>query len=443
MAAMEVDYKYKPDKHKCHTGICTIDELHNAHMTKFKKNLETIPQKKNELRKIEEELQRINEYAKENPLNMNGGMLKRKMFLEDEASKKKDEISDIEKHRGEMAYFGKITDIIYDYYDLTNGNFYNNKFEKTDNTFNNDQPDTKSDKIDISDELLKLTMANKLNKIKRPVKKRNKKIEDTNRKTIMSYLINADEKLEDKSLRSRATLEKEYMAIINKNVFNNKKLPMSKKCEKCGTQMIIIYTESLLCCPNPKCGEAETIFIEYEVPSQKDTFNEKPKYPYRRIGHCIEKLNQFQSKGSTNVPASVFRMLEEELKKHNMCRKDISINFIEKMLKKHKMSNHYENVMYLYSQLTDTPPMTLTRKEIDIIISMFLKAEELYYTKYKPPDRDNFLKYSFTLHKIFLTIEKPDYAKCFKLLKSHSKMKQQESIWKNICDDAGWPYHSS
>ncbi len=90
--------------------------------------------------------------------------------------------------------------------------------------------------------------------------------------------------------------------------------------------------------------------------------------------------------------------------------------------------------------MTGTQPMVLTRAEIDLVIAMFLKAEELYYTKYKPPDRDNFLKYSFTLHKIFMTMNKPDHAQYFKLLKSPWKMKQQEAIWKNICLDVGWPY---
>jgi len=63
--------------------------------------------------------------------------------------------------------------------------------------------------------------------------------------------------------------------------------------------------------------------------------------------------------------------------------------------------------------------------------------------KYKPKNRNNFLKYTFVLNKIFLTIGLSDIADYFKLLKSPIKMKEQERIWKQICLDLSWKYHSS
>ena len=35
------------------------------------------------------------------------------------------------------------------------------------------------------------------------------------------------------------------------------------------------------------------------------------------------------------------------------------------------------------------------------------------------------------------------YAKCFPLLKSREKLKQQDNIWKNICNDLGWEFQAS
>jgi hypothetical protein len=32
----------------------------------------------------------------------------------------------------------------------------------------------------------------------------------------------------------------------------------------------------------------------------------------------------------------------------------------------------------------------------------------------------------------------PEFARCFTLLKSREKLKEQEKIWKNICQDLNW-----
>jgi len=113
------------------------------------------------------------------------------------------------------------------------------------------------------------------------------------------------------------------------------------------------------------------------------------------------------------------------------------------MLKKHRLSEYYENIMYIYSKITGKPPQHISRDEYELVLKMFTEAEEMYEKKYKPASRNNFLKYTFVLNKIFLTIGRPDIAEHFKLLKSPEKLKQQERVWQKICVDLGWKYHSS
>jgi hypothetical protein len=393
------------------------------------------------------ELKEIESSTKDRPINLDLDLLKKRGFVKKEIVKLKKEISDIENFSNEMSYFGKTADIIYDYYELTDGMFYNNTFNKKENDLKViSETSERSDKIMISDELLTLTNLNKTRKIKKPVKRRNKNEDIVPQKTVMNFLLGADNGVEENNTDtvSKATLEDEYMLMMDKDYACVKsKVNLLRKCKECGSDMRIVYNESILCCENPNCAISESIFIESDMPSHKDSFNEKPKYPYKRIAHCVEKLNQFQSKGSTNVPSSIFTILEEEVKKHNMDKSEITTVFLEKILKKHKLSGHYENIMYIYSHMTGTPPMTLTREEIDKVLKMFLEAEDVYVAKYKPDDRHNFLKYSFVLHKIFLTLKKDNHAKYFKLLKSPWKMKQQEKIWKKICTEKGWDYYSS
>ncbi len=462
---MSIDYKYKPDKHKYRVGIRTIDEIHKEHLEKFRKNRESLPEKKNQLMEYEAKLKELRNFKtqyveSEDQLDdqidqtddANSGELdiqtlnygKLKSSIKSKISKLKKEIYTTENFIDEMDYFSKTGDVIYDYYDLTNGLLYNNTFDKNEKEIE-DNINSSGKRVAVSDELLAITNTNKKKKLKKPVKKRNKKENDKPQKTIMSFLLGSDEdpdEQDEKASDCRATLQNEYLIMVDKEYACSKtKINPIKRCRECGIDKVIMHAESIITCP--KCGESEEIFIESDVPLHKEAFMEKPKYPYRKINHLIEKLNQFQSKETANIPDFVFNTLNDEIKKHGFNEEDISMEFLEKMLKKHRLSSYYEHNMYIFSKITKTPPPIVTREETDIILKMFNQAEDTYEKKYKPKDRNNFLKYSFVLHKIFLTLHKPTHAKYFKLLKSGTKLKQQEKVWQNICFDHGWEYYAS
>jgi hypothetical protein len=439
---MSVDYKYKPDKHKFRTNNKTIDELHQEHLEKFRKNRENIPEKKSKLASYKNELEELNK-QNTGKINLNLKLLNDKKMIENNIKKLEEEIKTAENFEEEMNYYSRAGDVIYDYYNITNGVLYNNNFNLKEEEEKKTKKDNKT--INISDELLEITMANKKRKLKKPIKRRNKKREIKPKKTVMSYLLGSDDEKDSKEEEDKlckAKLENEYLIMVDKDYACSKakKSPLVK-CKTCNIYKVLVYTESILSCP--KCGKSEQVILDTDTNTNSDVYNEKPKYPYKRIGHCIEKLNQFLCKGNTNIPPEVFYVLNEEIKKHSLSIQDVSIKFIEKMLKKHMMSEHYENIMYIYSKITGIPPKTITREEYELILKMFLEADELYEKKYKPKTRNNFLKYTFVLNKIFLSIGKPDHAKYFKLLKSPTKMKEQESIWKLICDDKGWDYYGS
>lgn len=449
---MSVDYKYKPEKHKFRVNLKTIDEIHNERLDEFKKNRELIPDKKRRLTVLEQELEELEEANKGRPIGLDFETLKRRNTLRQMVGTLTKEISSIENYNAEMEYWSRAGDVLCDYYDITNGVLYGKNFDgkSIDNNANDD--DNKSDKqnnsdnnsrIIFSDELLAITNLNRKRKLKKPVRKRNKKIEMTQTRSIMSILLGDDDQDNGKDNKTcKASLQNQYLLMMDKEYACSKsKLSMAKKCRKCNTDTIIIYNESIITCP--KCGESEEIFIESDMPSQRETFAEKPKYPYKKLGHCIEKLNQFLCKGTANIPPEVFTKLNDEIEKNNMTNEEVTITFLETMLKKHRLSEYYENIMYIYSKITGKPPQHISRDEYDLVLKMFKEAEEVYELKYKPATRNNFLKYTFVLNKIFLTIGRPDIAEHFKLLKSPEKLKQQERIWQKICNDLGWKYHSS
>lgn len=475
---MSVDYKYKPNKHTIRKSAKTIDEMHKEIVNEFKKNRDLIPSKKKKIANLEKELSNL---SNKGSINLDIDTLKKKSNIRKEIKKLNDEIEAIENYNDEMNYYSRTGDVIYDYYDLTNGMLYGKDFNcdefdqmqqaqaQTHNsntlidsennaTFSDTSPNQTNDnnsnkddnpkkaKIVISDELLAITNQNRIRKLKRPVKKRNKKNNSLQAKSVMSFLLGPDDEKEEdeeeKNILCRATLQTEYLVMMDKEyACTLSKTNNIRKCKVCGVDLTVLYNESIATCP--ECGEFDEIVIESDIPSHRETFNDKPKYPYRRIGHCIEKLNQFLCKGTANIPQDVFNVLDEEIKKHGLNKDEITIKFLEKMLKKHRLSDYYEYIMFIYSKITNTSPQTITREEHELVLKMFAEANEVYEKKFKPKNRNNFLKYTFVLNKIFLTINKKKIASYFKLLKSPYKMKEQERIWQLICNDLGWKYYGS
>lgn len=437
---MSIDYKYKPDKHKYRVNLKSLDEIHKEQINDFEKKHESLPEKRVRLNVLEKELFDM-ENCKEHMSNINFEIMKKKIILRNSIKTLKEEINKTENFNSELDYYSRTGDVLCNYYDITNGLMYG-KNEVKDDDINKENNNSK---IVISNELLEITNMDRKRKLKKPVRKRGNKIEPemvTN--NILSFLLgtDADKPIEEDSTVCKATLQNQYLLMMDKEYACSKSKTMPiKKCKKCNIDKIIIHNEAILSCP--KCGESEDTFIESDVPSQRDTFTEKPKYPYKKIGHCVEKLNQFLCKGTTNVPQSVFTTLHDEIIKRGKTKDEITTKFLEAMLKKHRLSDYYENIMYIHSKITGTRPQTITHDEHQLVLKMFSEAEKVFEEKYKPNGRNNFLKYTFVLNKIFLTIGRSDISQHFKLLKSVDKLKQQERIWSKICGDLGWTYHAS
>jgi len=76
------------------------------------------------------------------------------------------------------------------------------------------------------------------------------------------------------------------------------------------------------------------------------------------------------------------------------------------------------------------------------LCNMFLKIQEPF-EKYCPAGRTNFLSYSYVTYKFCQLLGYNEYLPHFNLLKSKDKLRQQDKIWKNICNDMGWKFYPS
>lgn len=106
------------------------------------------------------------------------------------------------------------------------------------------------------------------------------------------------------------------------------------------------------------------------------------------------------------------------------------------------MNDYYEHIPFIKSQITNIPAPTISRDIEEKFKKMFDQIQEPFM-KHCPPERINFLSYSYVLHKFCQLLELDDFIRCFPLLKSRQKLRNQDIIWKNICNELKWQFYAS
>ena len=108
-------------------------------------------------------------------------------------------------------------------------------------------------------------------------------------------------------------------------------------------------------------------------------------------------------------------------------------------MRKIKRNDYYEHIPYIINQLNGLPAPVIAPEIEEIIRNMF-KSIQIPFVKYCPNNRKNFLSYNYVVYKFFELLELDEYLNCFQLLKSRTKLHQQDVIWKNICKELNWQF---
>ncbi len=460
---MAHSFKFKPSKVKFTREHRTLDEIHRETIEKFDEIDNKITHLKQKIFILEKKLELEKQKNNERII----------LLLEKKIKDLTSELNNLNSSNDEMDYFEKTRDILLKYYKNEN------KLESQhlDNNLLDSDSEEESKIISINsdtdtadplmDRLNKLNdINNKFVKEKKPVKKKKNNNDTTQNKSILSFLsMSNTDNIEDNSdnntineenistiINEKGTLKEQYLSLTDTKYMCEKvKLSPIKKCTTCNIEKTLIQSEGIYVCQ--LCGKFEYVIIESEIPSHKDSLNEKPKYPYKTINHLIERLNQFQAKQTTIIPAQIYQLIDLEMKKMLITPEEVTPVLIKKILKKYRLNLFYEHNYLMFSHVTDTPPPSLTRDEEDEIKKMFRKTETPF-KKHKLSNMSNYLNYSYVLHKLFLILgtisdneatkeRMKNNAKYFGLLKSRDKLRIQDLIWKNICKDLDWPYHPS
>lgn len=438
-------FKQKPCKIKFTQELKTLDEIYTETIQKFDNVNNDILTIKKKILRLKNKLKYIEDISKLNEIN-------------DTINKLENEISNLENSNDELEYFAKTKDILIQYYENKTKeeiipdeiDVHINEIIFSQNTENVDSDKPKDVILDRFERLNEISKRDA--KIKNQIKKR-RIVKQPEKTSILSLLAtdssgNKSSEPIQQMIHEKGTLKDQYLRLTDASYMCDKiKLPLIRTCKSCSNEMILIQSEGYFICQN--CSEAEYVIIESEVPSHKDSMNEKPKYPYNPINHLIEKLNQYQAKQTTVIKPKIYEIIKIELKKRMIDLEDVTPELIQDILKKYRKNMYYEHHYLIFSHITNTPPPSITRDEEDDIKKMF-KMTEKPFKLFKPDSRDNYLNYSYVLNKLFLIKAETDNnskmlinAKYFKLLKSRDKLKMQDAIWKKICSYNQWPFHSS
>ena len=244
-------------------------------------------------------------------------------------------------------------------------------------------------------------------------------------------------------VQNKDTIYEKYMKMIDKNYINinNADVDIFDSCPKCAVEMLLNNNTGQLICP--KCGIMENIIVDSDKPSFKEPPKEMTSFCYKRINHLNEFLAQFQAKETTDIPEDVYNDILMEIKKERITNMvQITPDKMRILLKKIKKNDYYEHIPYIINQLNGLPAPVIAPEIEEIIRGMF-KAIQIPFEKYCPFKRKNFLSYNYVMYKFFELLELDEYLTCFQLLKSRTKLHQQDEIWKNICKDLNWEFIKS
>lgn len=206
------------------------------------------------------------------------------------------------------------------------------------------------------------------------------------------------------------------------------------KCDNCGIEKIYYHTEGSFICE--ECGDMTDIIID-------EDFIIKDISCYHRSGRFKEWLNQFQAKENADIPDSVFKEIINELDKKRI--KDYSVlsrELIREILRKLKYTKYYDNVTFIINKLNNIPPPKISISLEKKLLYMFDMIENIWHIV-KPKNRKNMLSYPYILHKLCELLEEDQLLSSFPLLKSQDVLREQDRIWKKICETLNWEYYSS
>ena len=226
-----------------------------------------------------------------------------------------------------------------------------------------------------------------------------------------------------------------------------KKAPASEGlCPACGGRKLVVAAEAAQVCDN--CGLAETVLGTALDPHVANGPREMTDcaYPlphssmYKRINHFNETLTQIQGQERTAIPQELLDTLKAQFKKYRVeDTSKVTAQMVRQELKKMRLVKYYEHAHQIANTIAKRQAVAIPLDVQEKLRVMFQQIQEPF-NSIRPQGRSNFLSYSYTIHKFLQLLGRQDLTAHFPLLKSRTKLFQQDSMWRDICQIMNWPF---
>lgn len=265
-------------------------------------------------------------------------------------------------------------------------------------------------------------------------------IESKKPMSIMNYLNCNLQKPKERDI-----LYKEYMYLTNNtcsSVHQRQDSPVDF-CQSCREDsMVLGKNNDMYVCLS--CGFVINYLSElmdYGINNLHDSYMKSSIY--ERKNHLKQWLAQIQGKEYVDIPYFVIDILILEFGKQNITNlATLGVDNIKKALKKHSLSKYYENSFTILFMLNGIRPKIMSFDKEKTIIDLFMKIEEPFQ-KLKKTNRKNILRYSYILYKLCQLLDMDEFLPQLSLLKSRTKLIEQDAMWKKICIYLNWEFIQS
>jgi hypothetical protein len=214
-------------------------------------------------------------------------------------------------------------------------------------------------------------------------------------------------------------------------------------CEHCHRgELIPQDEEGILICNNMNCGKFVTYIVDSSKPTNKEPPNEVSYTAYIRLNHFKEILSQFQAKETTQIPEEVIENIRNRIKKERIT--DMSLINYDKMreiLRKLGYNKYFEHIQYINSIFGIRPPI-MNEELHETLCVLFIEIQKPW-ALFCPANRTNFFNYTYTLYQLCVLLDQTQYLPYIPLLKDLQKQKEQDAIWKAVCQSLDWCYFPS
>ena len=259
-------------------------------------------------------------------------------------------------------------------------------------------------------------------------------LNNVNGNSIMNFITKTEGKQNKK-------LFDKFNHIVNHShdVYEAETTDHSYFCKKCNHIKVLVQNESNLVCQY--CGDVEyyldntAMSVTYE--QEVNTESNINHGIYKRMSHFNDILSNCQAKNNISIPDEVISKIKEEIKKQKINK--IEFKKLKPILKKLGLSKYYEQIPKLYSIISNETILQIPQDVEESLKVMFRMIQDPF-EKHKPKGRSNFLSYSYCFYQLLVLLEQQKYCILFPLLKSREKIREQDKIWKAICQELDWDF---